>query len=268
MFSMGFYAVTTFFVAVLVYNLALMIFLGSKEHSPRSFSLSVGILATWALSWGFAYAFAGIKDYETAAFFIRCGYFFGAMVSVTVLYFSLTYPDNHRPAPFVRELFVFATFLMVILFYTKDILVLFGKTFVFEHTVITNSFLTPGGYLAWGKGDFYFFFDIIFIGFFAATLGTLWQKYVQQTDDTHRKRALFMFWAIATGFVPTTVLNVAFPQLKIFAFNWFGLMSSFGWVSIMAYSIVKQGQMNVRTATAELLVVALILLMFIGMFAV
>ena len=245
-----------------------MIFLGSKEHSPRSFSLAVGILATWALSWGFAYSFAGIKDYETAAFFIRSGYFFGAMVSVTVFYFSLTYPDNHKPLPFVRELFVLATFLMTMLFYAKDISILFGKTFVSEHSVITNSFLSSNGYLAWGKGNFYFFFDIIFIGFFTACLATLWQKYTQQKDDVHRKQALFMFWAIATGFVPTTVLNVSFPQLHIFTFNWFGLMSSFGWVSIMAYSIVKQGQMNVRTATAELLVVAMILLMFIGMFAV
>jgi hypothetical protein len=275
---MSTYAVSTFFVAVVVYNLAFMIWLGSREHSPRAFSLSVGMLATWILCGGFAYALAGlpssgstfnINNRELAAVFIRGCYLFGTLLGLSIFYFSLTYLNKNKPSFLIKELFILGGFLVACLYYLKDIFTLLGwGDLIPEQTIISDVFINMNGYLGWHFGNMYIFFDAIFFSVFSFALATLWQKYSLQVDTILRKQALSMFLVVAVGFFPGAIFNTIFPGIGIFGFFWIGFMSSFGWVSIMAYSILKQNQMNVMMVTNELLVVALILLMFIGMFAV
>jgi hypothetical protein len=279
LFSMGTYATSTFFVAVMVYNLGLMVGLGSKEHSPRAFSLSIGMLATWLLCGGFSYSFAGLPpvgtsyfgmtNMEWAAFFIRGCYLFGTLLGLSVFYFSLTYLNINKPSFLIRELFFLSSILVIFLYYIKDIFTIFGfGALVSEHTIIADAFINANGYLGWHFGSLYILFDVIFFSLFSFTLATLWQRYKQQIDPALQKQALAMFLVIAVGFYPGAIFNTIFPAVGIFGLFWVGFMSSFGWVGIMAYSILKQNQMNVMMVTNELIVVAMILLMFIGFFAV
>lgn len=274
---MSFYATTSFFVAVLIYNLSFIIFLGSKEHSPRAFSFAVLLAATWVLSAAFEYTFAGLpsmgmtfgfNNSDLTTFFVRLAYFFGTVVPFAVFYFALTYPTNHKPAYLVRIILFFGGFLTVCLYFAKDILFLFGLgDLIPEHTLITKTYIQDG-YLHWVFGKFDIFFFILFFGVFYSALAVLWQKYMQQTDPKLKKQAWWMFWAMTIGIIPVSILDAITPSFDIFGLYWIGIVSSLGWVLTVGYSIIKENQMNVRTVTNELLVVAMILLMFIGMFAV
>jgi hypothetical protein len=265
---MHIYAISTIFTAVMIYNLALMLILGSREHSPRSFGFAAILIGTWVLSAGFAFGTFELRP-DLSAFFVRTCYYVGSLIAFALFYFSLTYPENHKPASYVRILLVVGGVLFLPLYYAKDLAALFGGQYVItEQTMIKDVFLTPRGYLGWHFGNMIVFFDTIFFGFFGACLAAGWQKYRQQTDPILRKQAYVMFLVLATGMIPTGIMNAAFPGIGLFGLFWVGLMSSFGWALLLGYSVVKQGQMNVRTATAELLIVAMILLMFIGFFAV
>jgi hypothetical protein len=77
-----------------------------------------------------------------------------------------------------------------------------------------------------------------------------------------------MFLVLVIGSVPGIITSIALPSIGIFTYDWGGFISAFGWIGIMSYSVIKQNQMNVKTVYSELLVVGMILLMFIGFFAV
>jgi hypothetical protein len=274
---MSTYAVTSFFVAVVVFNLVLMIWLGSREHSPRAFAVGIGFIATWVLSAAFAYSFMSLKatdpsiitrNLEITAIFIRGCYFFGTLIGIAMFYFSLTYPNNYKPKLFIRGIFILTGFFVALLYFAKDILSFFGSTIIKEQGIIADVYINTNGYLSWHFGNSVVFFYFFFFGFWSAALATVWQKYKNQVDTVLRKQTRAMFWAISAGIIPGSILNTMFPAIGIFGFFWVGLIATFGWVGIIAYSILKQNQMNVRMVTAELLIVGMILLMFIGFFAV
>jgi hypothetical protein len=260
------YAASTFFVAVMVYSLAVVLFLGSKEHSPRAFSLPVAMLATWVLCAGFEYYFADTGNLEIAAIFVRLAHLFGTFIAITIFYFSLTYPNNYKPVPAIRWFFILSAFFVTVLYFAKDISALFGSSFVSEQTIIIDTYVNPGNYLGWHFGNLAIFFHIFFTCFWSLAMATLWQRYKQQTDPILQKQAWSMFWALTAGIVPAGFANVALPGAGVFGLFWYGLMSSFGWVSIMAYSILKQNQMNVKTGMTELFIIGTILIVFIGLF--
>jgi hypothetical protein len=154
MFLINAYIITTFFIAVMIYNLALVIYLGSKEHSPHSFALAIGFYATWVASSAMAYFFFS-KGYNVeAAFFVRSCHFLAFLGSFLFLYFSLTYPDNYKPPVFIRNFFGMIIFFTALLFYAKDILIFFGASALLsEQTIIADVFPLPNGYLGWSFGS-------------------------------------------------------------------------------------------------------------------
>jgi hypothetical protein len=270
MFSNSVYSTTTFFVAVILFCLAIIFSLGSKNHSPRSFAFAIILTASWVSCIGAAYLFWGRNDILTALF-VRGGYFFGTVIPFAVFYFALTYPDNYKPPVFIRTIFISAGILTAFFYFAKDVLFFFtgSASILFpEQTIVGEVFKTSNGHLGWYPGKHIIFFFIFFFGSFCAALSALWQKYKQQTDPTHKKETLYMFWAMTTGFIPAGIFNCIFPFYGIFALYWPGIIATLGWVCIIGYSVIKENQMNVMTVTSELLVIILILLMFIGMFAV
>jgi hypothetical protein len=267
MFS-NFYAFSTFFVAVVVLNLALMMFLGSKELSARLFSLAAFFNFLWLFSVGSAYL---LTDPTWAAFAARSTCSTGLITVWALLFCSITYSEKKIFSRNMKILLFFGIFVVLFLVYAKDILSLFGAPFdswIKEQTIVSETFPTNYGYVGWYFGSLMGVWSMIFYGVSGAFVATLYQKFDHQTDPLLRKQALFMFLSMVVAISPAFLFNVMFPIMGNFRFFWLGGILSLGWVSILGYSIIKQGQMKVRTVTAELLVVALILIMFIGMFAV
>jgi hypothetical protein len=245
----------------------MMLFVGSRERSPRAFSFAVFMLATWEMTIAFTYLFFGVND-VLSAFAARASYLFGTLLAFSVFYFSLVYQDTSEKNSFntTRKVFVLSAIPITFLYFAKDILALFGKTI--SETVVTDVYLTPDGYLGWHFGNLDVLFYVLFFALWGLTMGTIYQKYKYQTDLVLKRQAWFMLMVLTVGIVPAGMANAAFPGLGLFAFEWPGLMSALGWVSVMAYSVIKENQMKVKTEYSELLIIGMILLMFIGFFAV
>jgi hypothetical protein len=268
MFS-SFYAFSTFFIAVVVLNLSLIVFLGGKNLSSKLFALSAFFNFLWLASVGFGYLFT---DPALNAFAGR-GTTFAGLCTIWVLYFfSLSYPENDiKFWGVVRKIIVLGIVGIFFLVYIKDILSLFGEpfnSFIKEQTLVVDSFTTKNGYSGWRFGFLWTFWTMLFYGFGFSFVAMLYQKFVSQTDELLRKQTLFMLVSMAVAMPPVCVFNVLLPTYGIFGFYWWGALSSVAWVSVVGYSIIKQGQMKVLTVRSELLVVAMILLMFVGFFAV
>jgi len=179
MFSNSVYSTTTFFVAVILFCLAIIFSLGSKNHSPRSFAFAIILTASWVSCIGAAYLFWGRNDILTALF-VRGGYFFGTVIPFAVFYFALTYPDNYKPPVFIRTIFISAGILTAFFYFAKDVLFFFtgSASILFpEQTIVGEVFKTSNGHLGWYPGKHIIFFFIFFFGSFCAALSALWQKY-------------------------------------------------------------------------------------------
>jgi hypothetical protein len=267
MFS-SFYAFSTFFVAVVVLNLALMMFLGSKELSARMFAVAAFFDFLWLSSIGWAYL---VTDPALSVLGARGTCFFG-LVTVWMLFFcSLFYAEDLVFSRNIKILLFSGIFVALFLVYAKDILSLFGSPFdswIKEQTIVSKTFPTNYGYVGWYFGTLMDVWTMLFYVISGCFVATLYQKYIHQTDPLLRKQTLFMFLSMVVGLSPAFLFNVMFPVMGNFKFFWLGGILSLGWVSVLGYSIIKQNQMNVRTVTAELLVVVLILIMFVGMFGV
>jgi hypothetical protein len=264
MFSMSFYAISSFFAAMMVCGLALIIYVGSKNYSSKIFSYTIASIGVWALSIAFGYSYAG-TNMVLSDFCIRSSYFLGTLIAISFFYFSITFPENYEPSPRIRNFFAFLSLPIVLFYFAKDISTLFGSTLVSEQTIMTGTYISKG-HLRWSFGAYDIFFHILFFSFFSAALAVLWQKYKQQTEETLRKQALYMFWALFIGVVPAGLANAALPGVGIFDYFWPGIMGVFGWVCVMSYTIIKQSQLSIKTVTNELLVVAITLIILIGMF--
>jgi hypothetical protein len=268
MFQTTFYGLSTFFIAVIVLNISLIISLGSKDSSSRLFALASFFHFLWLFSIGLSYS---LIDPDLVAFALRNVYFVGLVIPFILFFFSLSYLEDHVFTQRTRNIMVFGILAMFLFVYAKDILSLLGapfNTFLKEQTVITVSKITEDGYLGWNFGFLSLLWAILFYGFGFSFVAKLYQKYAVQTDEVLRKQALFMFLAMVIAMIPAFLFNTTFPFMGIFSFFWYGVLSSICWVSIVGYSIVKQGTMNVNTVTAELLVFAMILLMFVGFFVI
>jgi hypothetical protein len=264
----SFYAFSTFFIAVVVLNISLIIFLGGKNTSSKLFALAAFFHFLWLFSVGIAYL---LTDPILVALAVRNGYFVGLSIPFILFFFSLIYPENREISRNMKYVILFGIFCIFILVYAKDIFSLFRPylgDLISEQTIITASKITKNGYLGWDFGFLIQFWAMLFYGLGFSFVATLYQKYIFQTDELLRKQALFMLLAMVIGMSGVFLCNIMLPIMGIFSLFWFGVLTSLGWVAVVGYSIIKQGQMKVHTVTAELLVVALILIMFIGMFAV
>ena len=80
-----------------------------------------------------------------------------------------------------------------------------------------------------------------------------------------RKNLFAMFLVFTIGFIPSTLGSVVLPNyFGIHQFHWMGGLTHVVWVSIVAYSIVKYNQMNVRYVITELLILATMELLFLS----
>jgi hypothetical protein len=236
------YSIFVIFLAAMVFSLSLNVFLKNKEHSSRAFAFTLSMIGLWVLSIALSNLFYGINN-DLSALSVRYSYFFGTLISFSFLYFSLAYTDNEKPASFVRYSLLIGGLAVFVFYFFKDILSLFAVSFS-EDTIVSSVYQTEGGYLGWYSEKYMAFFFIIFFGAFCAAIATLWQKYKQQTDEKIKRQALFIFWVITSGAVPSGILNTILPWLGIFDFVWMGVVLTSGWVVTIWYWMFRFAKSN------------------------
>jgi hypothetical protein len=264
--DISFYTASSWTVALIIFNLAFAIYIGSKDLSARAFVVLITTAALWVTSCGFFFA---ATSEQLALFLAKTNYFFGALTGISFLSFALTFPENTPPSRGTRLFLLILVFLMIPLHYLYDILkVLHLDTNFISQDFVINSVHRVEGLQrwVWEFGDSDFIFYIIFCSFWLAGLAMIYIKSKLLPQASLRKHSKYMFWAMVLAVSPPALFNVILPGFHTFSLFWVGVMTMPLWVAFISYTIIRFQQMNVRAIYTELLIFACILLLFISIF--
>lgn len=255
MFELGMVSTACFLVAGMMAGMGLAIFLGSKDPEARAFLIVVSSVVIWAVSHGF---FHGTQDPSLAFILVRSNFFMGMVIATSFFYFTATFYREKQASFHVAFPLVIIVGMFAVLYLVPQA----------NNPLISGveHLDGPQGW-AWSSGPIRYLFDLSFLAIFSAGILTLFLKYTKESNEKKKQRALLMFVAMLVGTVPTSLVNVILPDFfGYYALDWVGVLFNIGWVSVLAYSIVKYNQMNVRYVLAEVLVFAGMFLLFMAIF--
>ena len=244
------YAIVIWVTAIFIVSLDIVIIIGSRNLSSRVFAFFSFLTAIWVISEGF---FISSLDYEIANLLIRFQYVLGISIANGFLFFSYIYPYDRKPSK--------------IHIITSSIFILsFVYVYFFTNLIISSVYMIGGASnWAWNFGPLHLFFDISFYLIWIVALYKLYKNYKAEIGKL-KLNLKNMFLALSLGIIPPTIVDILLPSLGEFSFNWFGPITSFIWISIVAYSIIKYRQMNVTTVVAEVLAIGMTIIFFINIF--
>jgi signal transduction histidine kinase len=248
--NINIYLLLIWLTAILIASLDLVIVIGSKNLASRCFALLSFITAIWVTSQGFLIY---TNSYVFADFLIRFQYVIGISIAMGFYLFSTIYPDDKKPN-------------------TKSIIYTIIVISIFTYLYLFTSYMNTGvieiggkGHWAWTFGPLNILFNIIFSGIWFIALLKLYKSYLKESG-TLKINLRNMFWALTLGIIPPTLANIILPTFGIYSFNWVGPISSSIWIFIISYSILKYQQMNVKAVSAEVLAIAMTIILFINIF--
>ncbi|MFA6295140.1 MAG: histidine kinase dimerization/phospho-acceptor domain-containing protein [Candidatus Paceibacterota bacterium] len=245
------YSILTWFVAILIGSLDLVVFLGSNKLSSRAFAFCIFWVTLWISTMGF---FISFQNTDLGNIGLRTVYFLGSAISVSFLYFFLIFPDEIKLKRITyRSLIIFEILIFYLIYFTD--LIVFGA-------YVNDS---PSGW-SWHFGILFFIYEISFLGFFLFGIITLYRKYKKCSDINLKNNLKFMLWVIIVGIIPPSLFCIAFPQFGYFDLDWLGPVTEIIWIPIMSYSIIRYRQMNVRAVVAEVLAIGMTIVFFINIF--
>jgi len=244
------YAIIIWITAVIIASLDLIIILGSRNLSSKTFAFLSFITAIWVVSQGF---FASTDSIAISNVLIRLQYFLGLIITIGFYHFSIIYPYDTKPSKKQAILSVVVA-------------IIFGYLYFFSNFLIVNTTYIGGiGKWAWEFGSFHWLFEISFCALWIVALSKLYKAYRKSTGKL-RPNLKNMFWALFLGIIPPTAVNIILPLTGYYNLNWFGPISSIIWIFIVAYSIMRYHQMDVRAVITEVLALAMTVIFFINIF--
>ena len=195
------------------------------------------------------------KDSAIAIYFCRVTYYLGTVIAAAFFYFFLTYPEDKRPKKYLSTLLVVIELVL-------------GYIFIFSNLIIYGVLRVQEPHpWVWQFGSFSFLFELFYFGFFVLGILILYRKYLHlRNKHSIMINLRYMLCAIIVGAFPPSLICVILPRFGYFTLNWLGPVSEIIWIPIIAYSIIKYRQMNVRVVGTEVLVLTMIILSFLNIF--
>lgn len=236
---------------ILVASLCLVIYLGSSKSSSKLFAFSILWVALWITLVGF---FVSTDDPESATLLIRSSYYLGELISLSFLLFFISFPEDRN----IKK----QTYFILLLFQ-----ILLAYLFIFTDKIIAGVIAapTPTNWI-WNFGPFSYIFEFLFFSFFIVGISFLYRKYSSCKNTPLRRNLGFMLFAIMIGTIPPSVICIILPRLNLFTYDAFGPITELIWIPIIAYSIIRYRQMDVRAIFTEVLAVAMTALFFLNIF--
>ena len=244
------YALLIWITAILIASLDLVIFIGSKNLSSRVFGILILITAIWVASQGFL---VSTPNSSIADWLIRFQSALGIIIAIGFYHFSTIYPNDKKPNLWEIRLSLLLIVVFIYLFHFTSYL----NTGVYE--------IGGNGRWAWTFGPLHLFFDVMFSFLWIVSLAKLYRTY-KTSSGLLRSNLKNMFWALLVGIIPPTFANIILPRFGIYTYNWIGPISSAIWVFIIAYSIIRYRQMNVRAVITEVSAISMTAIFFIDIF--
>lgn len=249
--EISYFSLLIWFTSILVASLCIVIYLGSQKLSSQAFAHSILWVAIWVACVGL---FVAVQNSQEAIFFSRLTYYLGSVIAASFIYFFLTYPEDKKP----KKILTWSLILLELVF---------AYLFLFTDKIITRTFPTNiPQFLGWKFGPFSYLFELFFFGFFIVGIIILYKKYKSNNDPYTKQNLRYMLWAIIIGSVPPSITCIILPRFGYYNLNWFGPFSEIIWIPIIAYSIIRYRQMNVKVVITEVLAIAMAVIFFINIF--
>jgi signal transduction histidine kinase len=246
------YTIYIWLTAILIGSLGLVIFIGSKKLSSRAFAFNISLIVLWSISTGLMQVFIDPAVENVVA---KLCYYLGGTIAASFFYFCKTFPEDQKPPKKILYLLLFME------------LIFFPPIYFGSGLIIGNSF-TISGIWGWGQiyGPLWFLFDGFFLFFWISGVVTLYSKFQHMGIGKLKTNLGYMIIGLLVGFIPPTIVNIILPRLGYFDLNWLGPVSGSIWVIIIAYSIAKYRQMDVRVAATKVFVIAMVMMALLNIF--
>jgi signal transduction histidine kinase len=250
MLSINLHTILIWLTAIIIGSLSVVMYVGNHKLSTRVFAYTIGIVTVWTACVAF---FSQIQDYFLAGLGVRIIFFLGQVVAAGLLYTLIVFPDDERPnaaIPFILGVVLAGFFYLIF----------------FTQAVVVQPIAMPGAEWAWQSGQFFFLWQAFQFICFITSICILYSKHKKASGQNLRRNLAYMMTAVVIGTVVPTVFNNILPGFGYFGLTWIGPLTGIVWVSILAYSIGKYHQMNLRIAVTELLTLGMIIVSFANIF--
>ena len=229
-----------------------MIFLGSKNFSSRVFCFFTFVESLWITLYAFKMA-SGNEVYVN--FIFKIEFVLGIMVCLGFYYFSKTYPSDKHPNHWLLFLLTSVTAFFYWLFLHTSFMV--GSAYLVDSPQRWGWVLKPG---IWLYVSAFFIFCIM-------GLYNVYKNFTHSDSSLEKVNLRHMFVALTFGLIPPSIFDVILPVFGQYKWSWLGPVLSTFWIFIIANSIIRYRQMNVRIVVAEAIVLAIILSSFLNIFS-
>ncbi len=247
------YSILVWLASILIVSLDIVIFLGSKNFSSRVFAGFTFVSALWAATYGLHMTFLNA---DIALFLVKVELVMGIIISSGFYYFSGIYPDDKVPK---NNLILISSLIFVV--------------FIFYFFYIHTDFLVYNAFMVndpqrwgWEYNMGTWAYALVFAILWILGLRNIYNRFSISIDNRERSNLKYMLSALLIGVSPPFILDVVLPFSNFFKFGWIGPITSAIWISIIAYSIAKYRQMNVRVVVAEVLAIGMTIIFFINIF--
>lgn len=245
-------------------NLGLVIYIGSKELSSKIWALFSFTMALWLLVLGIDVSIPS-QEFSPITKILHSGiprftYFLGIIMAVLFYMFCKLFPDKKTLGK--KDLFFlifFSGLFFILMFFTN---LIGGESF----TWISNSNPVKAEVWTWPPGPLFSVYVIALNSFLLWGSVILYKKMKREVVPLRKKRIQLMFWSILFATIPPTFFDLLLPMLGNEHWLWAGSLSVFVWVALLAYSIMRWNNMNVRLVFAEVLVSGASLLLLLSIF--
>ena len=248
------YSIPIWITVILLASMATVIYWGNNKYSSRAFALSLFTVALLTASIGY---FLFVTDYVISDFGVRFTIFCSVLVASSLLYFIISFTKDSVPNKKITALLllVLAVFLYVI-FYTN--LIIIGPI-----KAAPNTF---GMIWGWQYGQaWYIQYGLLTLYFVIGAL-VLRSAYKATSDKAMKKNIIMIFSGLFIWAVVPFLFNTILPQFGYYNFTWLAPTTGIIWASLIAYSITRHHQMNIRVVVVEVLVIAMMIVAFINIF--
>lgn len=238
---------------LLHFTLAMVIFLGSKTRSAKTISLMAFLTGVWIAYRGVYHAMPQGNEW-IVTLMNDLSFSTGIVISSLFVYFVLVFPEEKKPPKKVIALLVLANIILIPVYYYKDLFL--------GHV----EWIGGISKWKWQQGPYLLYYDFVWYTEWLVGFGILYWKSLKYEGEMH-KQLRRMFWVMIVAVMPVEITSLYLPRFHdYFVLEWTSSLTMMIWTFFLGYVIVKHNQMNIRTVTTELMVIAAIGLLFLNIF--
>ncbi|MFH1188320.1 MAG: hypothetical protein V1652_00555, partial [bacterium] len=250
-FSIGFASMLVWLTAIILASLGIVVLFGNRSLMSRAFANFLLWGSLWLASHGLFHSANEIA----AQNLIKSNYFFGGALAAAFFYFALVFPEGKKPKWWVIPLLIASQILL-------------GGLYLFTNTIVYGAISIQSlGHWGWYFGSLSILFDFFFYLYWCGGLGLLFRKFwKKEKGSVERIHLKYVLIAMIISISPTSIMNILLPKLGYFSLDWIGAVTVLNFVIVIAYSIIKYNQMDVKAVAAEVLVLVMVIVLFANIF--